>query len=84
MFFVYILFSQKNQKYYVGSSQDVEVRLLRHNKGHSSFTKNGIPWILVYKESFATRTEAVQREKYIKSQKSTIYIQNLISLSSDG
>ena len=84
MFFVYILFSQKNQKYYIGSTQDVEARLFRHNKGHSSFTKNGIPWILVYKESYATRTEAVKREKHIKSQKSVNYIQNLISLSSDG
>ncbi|MFN8416193.1 MAG: GIY-YIG nuclease family protein [Cytophagaceae bacterium] len=84
MFFVYILFSQKNQKYYIGSSQNLEERLFRHNSGHSTFTKTGIPWVLVYKESFATRAEAVQREKYIKSQKSTVNLQNLISHSSDG
>jgi putative endonuclease len=42
MFFVYMLFSQKLNKYYIGSSQNIEERILRHNIGHSSFTKNGI------------------------------------------
>ncbi len=39
MYFVYVLFSEKLNKRYVGSTSDVQQRLLEHNSGHSKFTK---------------------------------------------
>ena len=50
MYFTYILFSEKLNKYYIGSSHDVEKRLVRHNRGHTTFTKTGIPWKIAYSE----------------------------------
>ena len=67
MYYVYVLWSPTAGRSYVGSSGDVDVRVLRHNAGHSKATKHGIPWRLVYTESFVTRAQAVQREMYYKT-----------------
>lgn len=48
-------------------SADVKRRLIEHNKGKTRSTMNGIPWIVVNEEVFATRIEARKREKYLKS-----------------
>jgi putative endonuclease len=78
-FTVYILCSEKNQKYYVGSCQNMEERLIRHNSGRNKSTHSGIPWKLLYQEYFDTRSEAVARELSIKKMKSKIYIEKLIT-----
>ena len=82
-FYTYILYSQKTNKFYIGSTQDIDGRLHRHNSGHTPSTKSGIPWEMKYHEEYSTRAEAMNREMYIKSQKSKKYIEKLIS-SSDG
>jgi putative endonuclease len=46
----------------------VEKRLQEHNAGKSTSTRAGIPWGLIHTERFATRAEAVQRERKIKSR----------------
>jgi len=79
MAFTYILFSTGINSYYVGSTNDVADRLKRHNSGRSTFTKRGIPWILIYKKEYPTKSEAYQAELYIKSQKSRKYIEELIA-----
>ncbi|WP_353477491.1 GIY-YIG nuclease family protein [Arenibacter sp. M-2] len=45
--FVYILYSEKRSKYYVGQTADIERRLKRHNQGVVPFTKSGTPWKLI-------------------------------------
>ncbi len=79
--FVYILFSQPLNKYYVGSTPDLDRRLIEHNRGKEKFTKTGLPWLLVYKEIFEQLKQARQREFYIKKMKSRTYIEKLISLA---
>lgn len=74
----YILYSSKLNKYYVGSTTDMLRRLAEHNRGKEKFTKTGCPWILVYKEDFPELTEARNREKSIKIQKSRKYIELLL------
>ena len=78
-FTVYILYSEKSQKYYVGSCQNMEERLSRHNSGRNKSTHSGMPWKLMYQEQFDSRSDAVAREMKIKKMKSKIYIENLIS-----
>ena len=78
-FYVYIIYSAKLDIYYVGSTGNLEDRLKRHNSGRSKFTKPGIPWKLMYQKEFQTKDDAYQAELYIKSQKSRLYIENLIS-----
>lgn len=75
---MYILFSEKVNKYYIGACIDLERRLHEHNIGHSKFTSTGIPWQLKYKEEFETVQEAKRRELAIKKMKSRKYIENLI------
>jgi len=78
MYSVYILYSEKLDKYYVGSTADVEKRLERHNEGWGRFTKGGIPWEIVHVEKYRSKPEALKREQYIKRKKSRVYIQDLI------
>ena len=79
MYKVYILYSSIVNQYYVGHTQNIEERLARHNSGRSLSTKKGKPWILVYTETFESRSEAMVREKGIKKMKSSAYIEQLIS-----
>ena len=73
-FILYILQSSKSDKLYIGQTENIEDRLNRHNKGYSKSTKFGIPWELIYTEEYATRSEAVKREKYLKNLKNPKYI----------
>ncbi|MFA5961817.1 MAG: GIY-YIG nuclease family protein [Parcubacteria group bacterium] len=68
-FFVYILKSIKDTRLYIGQTNNLENRLLRHNSGKVTATKNRRPFTVVYKEEYLSRTEAMQREKYLKSLK---------------
>ena len=76
--YLYILYSSKLNKYYVGACANIERRLYEHNIGHSKFTSTGLPWRLMYTEEFKTLQEAKQREKKIKDMKSRKYIESLI------
>jgi putative endonuclease len=67
MFYCYILRSKKTGRQYVGSCQNLNDRLHRHNAGESKATKHGVPWVLVRVEEFATRSEAAHRERYYKT-----------------
>ena len=67
MFHVYVLRSTKTGRRYVGSCEDLDERLRRHNFGHSKATRHGVPWILLHSESCSNRADATRREKYYKS-----------------
>ena len=75
----YILYSEKADRYYIGSCQDLDDRFKRHNAGYSKSTKAGVPWDLKYTEVFETRSAAIIRESEIKRKKSRKYIEWLIS-----
>jgi putative endonuclease len=78
MFFVYILESEKNGRFYVGYSEDPQRRLADHNVGKVISTRNHRPWIKVFEETFNTETEAIRREREIKSKKSRTFLLKLI------
>ncbi|MEB2775744.1 GIY-YIG nuclease family protein [Algoriphagus sp. D3-2-R+10] len=80
MYFVYILYSSKTDKFYTGSTDRLEARLKHHNSGSTPSTKSGAPhWVLKYSESLPDRKSALRRELEIKKKKSRIYIEWLIS-----
>ncbi len=66
-YFVYIIRSLKDGRFYKGQTQNIEKRVLEHNSGKTKSTKGYVPWELVYFESFKTREEALLREKYFKT-----------------
>ena len=78
MFQLYILQSEITNKFYIGSTGNLEDRLIRHNSGRSKATANGKPWKLFYSEEFQTRSEAYRREMEIKSWKSHERIAQLV------
>ncbi len=78
VFYTYIIYSKSTNKYYVGYTHDLGLRLERHNTGWSKSTKSGIPWELVYNEKFETKSEAIKRENEIKKKKSRKYIEELL------
>ncbi|WP_462319056.1 GIY-YIG nuclease family protein [Marinilabilia sp.] len=85
-FFIYILYSPKADKYYIGQTSEVYRRLEEHNNPEvfAKFSAKFIPWTLkaVFKIS-ESRSEAIRVEKFIKKQKSRIFIEKLIAQKDD-
>ena len=68
MFYVYILFSKSLEKYYVGSTSDLQKRIIRHNTRGTNFTSIGKPWDLIVSIECNSRVEAVRLELKIKKR----------------
>ena len=82
MYYVYVIQSSKG-KIYIGQTQDLAKRLKRHNNELStkitSFTKrNKGRWTIAYKEQVKTRSEALHREKYLKSHVGRDWIHTIL------
>jgi len=79
MFYVYVIKSENSDKTYIGQTSDLEKRLRQHNDLGNNFSKytkrNKGPWKLIYKEEVSTRSEALRREKFLKSGKGRELIQ---------
>ena len=66
MFYVYLLRSTKNRKYYTGFAQDLVSRFSKHNKGLVNSTRGGRPWELIYYEAYSSKKDALMRENRLK------------------
>lgn len=79
MFTTYVLHSEQHDKIYIGFTSELEQRLLSHNQlATKGWTIKFRPWKLIYKEEFATKSEAMKREKEPKSYQGRQFIRNLI------
>ena len=80
MYYIYILYSESSDKYYVGYSSDPFRRLNEHNKSLlSTYTSKHRPWDLKAIYSCGdNKTLAIELERFIKKQKSRKLIQSLI------
>ena len=76
MFFVYLLKSKKDGNLYTGSTNNVDKRLNRHNKGLVKATKHRRPLKLIYYEACLSRKDAMRRELYLKTAWGKRYIKN--------
>lgn len=65
-YFVYILYSQKDSKLYIGCTSDLEKRVKRHNNREVDATKYRRPLVLIYSERFESKTDAFNRERFLK------------------
>ncbi len=79
MYYTYILYSETTDRYYIGSTSDLQTRLARHNAGATTSTKHGRPWKIAYTEQFSEKSNALKRELQIKQMKSRKYIEALVS-----
>jgi predicted GIY-YIG superfamily endonuclease len=78
MFTVYVLWSERLKKRYIGSTKNVDIRLSGHNSGKNRFTKGGIPWRVIHTESFISNSGCRKRELVLKSGVGRKYIDDML------
>ncbi len=76
MYYTYVLQSEKDGKFYVGFTKNLELRFEQHNKGLVESTKHRGPLRLVYYEACLSREDATRREKYLKSYHGKMFLGN--------
>jgi len=79
MYFLYILKSLANDRYYVGSTNNLERRLKEHNTGKSKYTKLTKPFILVFSKKYKTLKKAQHIERKLKRFKSRTVLDKIVS-----
>ena len=57
-YYTYILYSEKLDKYYIGSTGDLKDRIAKHSRNRKGFTSMGKPLVLVYSEILNIKTSA--------------------------
>lgn len=77
-FYTYILKSEKDNSYYIGSSSSIKQRIEAHNKGKVRSTRYKRPLKLIYTEDYPTLKEAMRRERQLKSWKRRDAVERLI------
>lgn len=66
MHYVYIIQSEKDRSYYVGSTKNLKRRFAEHNNDKVKFTSSKIPYVLVWYCAFRDKKKALDFEKYLK------------------
>ncbi|MFH1196565.1 MAG: GIY-YIG nuclease family protein [bacterium] len=75
-YYVYILKSIKDGKFYTGYTSDLIIRVEQHNAGMNTSTRNRRPFEFIYFEGALNKYDAIHREKYLKSTYGKRYIKN--------
>ena len=79
MYYVYILYSRKLRKKYIGFTRNIKTRIEEHNLGKVPFTKTGKPWQLIFYEGFSSKADAINEERFFKSGQGRERIKYLFS-----
>jgi putative endonuclease len=74
MYFVYVLRSLKDGRFYTGYTEDIQKRLEEHNRGKIQSTKSRRPFEMVYFEASRNQKDALRREKYLKTSYGKRYL----------
>ena len=70
MFYVYMLKSKSVKPItYVGYTNNLKKRIILHNSGKGAKFTKGRKWVLIYKEKFKSKKEAISREYFIKKNR---------------
>ncbi|HXI00468.1 MAG TPA: GIY-YIG nuclease family protein [Sphingobacteriaceae bacterium] len=80
MYTVYVLYSVKFNKIYIGYTSDIQDRLLSHNHlATKGYTIKFRPWAILFTEEYLGKADALRREKVLKTGKGREFIWRLIS-----
>jgi len=77
--FVYVLCSERNGRFYVGSTENLLRRYWRHASGQVKATARLRPWAMVGWRENPTTSEARRVERALKQQKSRLYIERWLA-----
>ncbi len=75
-YYVYILKSLNDKKFYTGYTKNIKLRFEQHNSGFVESTKNRRPFKLIYFEACLNQADALHREKYLKTYYGKMFIKN--------
>ena len=64
---IYILYSLKDNKLYIGFTTDIKRRFAEHQSGNSKSTAPRRPLKLIFCEYYLSKEDALRREKYFKT-----------------
>ena len=67
MFYTYTLESLKDEKMYIGYTNDLKRRLKEHNEGKNFSTAPRKPFKLIYYEAYLNKEDAKERERFFKT-----------------
>ena len=76
MWYVYVLRSLKDGRFYTGTTSDLRKRLEEHNRGKEPGSKHMAPLELAYYEAGQSKKDAFKREKYLKTTYGKRYLKN--------
>ena len=74
MHYLYLIESEKYDRYYIGQTSNLKDRVQRHNENRCKYTCGKGPWELVGFKTFLTRSEAVKEENRLKKTKNKEYL----------
>lgn len=75
-YYVYVLLSEKDHKFYIGCTGDIKKRIEEHNRGKVSTTRSRRPLKLIYWEGCLNKQDAASRERYLKTTWGKRYIKS--------
>lgn len=73
-YYIYVLQSERDNMFYTGYTNNLKERIMMHNEGKVSSTKNRLPLKIVYFEGCLSQQDATHREKYLKTSWGKRYI----------
>lgn len=76
MYYVYVLQSKKNFRWYTGFTDNLRKRFNEHNENKSRYTKFRGPYDLIYYEACNNKADAKSREMYLKTGMGKRYLRN--------
>ncbi len=78
-FITYIIESKNLNKFYIGYTEDIDKRLIKHNSGGSRWTRKGAPWKVIYAKEFEAKGEAIKYEHFLKNLKNKVFLKQIIA-----
>ena len=77
-YYVYILLSKKDDKFYIGFTTDLKKRFTQHQEGKNLATAPRRPFELIFYEAYRNKYDALRRQKYFKTSKGKTTIKTML------
>ncbi len=78
--YVYVLHSEKDNKFYTGYTNNIKRRMEDHRNGEVKSTKNRRPLKLIYYEAYIEKADAQNREIFLKSGSGKRYLKTQLKV----
>ena len=80
-YYVYVLFSDRDGKLYIGFTDNLERRLKEHEQGKNVSTASRLPVKLIYFEGHLSKEDAMRRESCFKTAKGKMTLRQVLKES---